>query len=176
MPAAEVEVPEEVVDEQIERLRLAVAELVPAEGRPAREGDTVIVDLVGGDGTTQRDFVIDIGAGQMIEELDTGLVGLSPGHTKEIEQELADGSTAKIEVTVKDVKERVLPPLDDELARAASEFDTLAELRADLEPASASRSRRRSRRSSGQRPPTRWSRPRTSSPPARSSTRAPPSS
>ncbi len=133
VPAAKVEVPEEVVDEQVERLRLAVAELVPAEGRPAREGDTVIVDLVGGDGTTQRDFVIDIGAGQMVEELDTGLVGLSPGGTKEIEQELADGSTAKIEVTVKELKERVLPPLDDELARAASEFDTLAELRADLE-------------------------------------------
>jgi trigger factor len=133
VPVAEVEVPEEVVDEQIERLRLAVAELVPAEGRPAREGDTVVVDLVGDDGTTQRDFVIDIGAGQMIEELDTGLVGLSPGETKEVEQELVDGSTAKIEVTVNELKERVLPPLDDELARAASEFDTLAELRGDLE-------------------------------------------
>jgi trigger factor len=133
VPAAEVEVPEEVVDEQLERLRLAVAELVPTEDRPAREGDTVVVDLVGGDGTTQRDFVIDIGAGQMIEELDTGLVGLSAGDTKEIEQELVDGSRAKIEVTVKEMKERVLPPLDDELARAASEFDTLAELRADLE-------------------------------------------
>jgi trigger factor len=133
VPAAEVEIPEELVDEQLEQLRLAVAELVPAEGRPAREGDTVIVDLVGGDGTTQRDFVIDIGAGQMIEELDTGLVGMSPGGTKEIEQELADGSTAKIEVTVKEMKERVLPALDDQLARAASEFDTLAELRADVE-------------------------------------------
>ncbi len=133
VPAAEVEVPQDLVDEQLEGLRLAVAELVPAEGRPAREGDTAVVDLVGGDGTTQRDFVIDVGTGQMIEALDTGLVGMAPGDTKEIEQELADGSTAKIEVTVKELKERVLPPLDDELARAASEFDTLAELRADLE-------------------------------------------
>ncbi len=133
VPAAEADVPVELVDEQIERLRMAVAELVPVEGRSAREGDTVLVDLVGGDGTTQKDYVIDIGAGQMIEELDTGLVGLSPGQTKEIEQELADGSTAKVEVTVKEMKERVLPPLDDGLARAASEFDTLDELRGDIE-------------------------------------------
>jgi trigger factor len=133
VPAAEAEVPPELVDEQLERLRLAVAELVPVDGRPAREGDTVLVDLVGGDGTTQKDYVIDIGAGQMIEELDTGLVGMSPGEAREIEQELADGSTAKVTVTLKEMKERVLPPLDDELARAASEFDTLAELRADIE-------------------------------------------
>jgi trigger factor len=133
VPAAEVEIPEGLVEEQLEQLRLAVAELVPADGRPAREGDTVVVDLVAGDGTTQRDFVIDVGAGQMVEELDTGLVGMSPGETKEIEHELADGSTAKIEVTVKEMKERVLPPLDDELARAASEFDTIGELHADLE-------------------------------------------
>jgi trigger factor len=133
VPAADVEVPPELVDEQVERLRLAVAELVPVEGRPVREGDTVLVDLVGGDGTTQKDYVIDVGAGQMIEELDTGLVGMSPGDTKEVEQELADGSTARVTVTVKEMKERVLPPLDDELARAGSEFDTLAELRADIE-------------------------------------------
>jgi trigger factor len=133
VPAAEVEVPAELVDEQVERLRLAVAELVPVEGRPAKDGDTLLVDLVGDDGTTQKDYVIDLGAGQLIDELDTGLAGMSPGDSKEIEQELADGSTAKVTVTVKEMKERVLPPLDDELARAASEFDTLAELRADIE-------------------------------------------
>ena len=47
--------------------------------------------------------------------------------------ELADESSAAVEITVKEVKEKVLPPLDDELARSASEFDTLAELRADIE-------------------------------------------
>ena len=58
---------------------------------------------------------------------------MSAGETKEVEYELADGSTTKVEVTLKELKEKVLPPLDDELARAASEFDTLAELRADVE-------------------------------------------
>ena len=58
---------------------------------------------------------------------------MSAGETKEVGFELADDSTAKSTVTVKEIKEQVLPPLDDELARAASEFDTLAELRADLE-------------------------------------------
>src|ERR671922_242377 len=61
------------------------------------------------------------------------LVALSIGETKTIEAELADGSTTSIEATVKEIKEKVLPPLDDELARATSEFETLAELRADIE-------------------------------------------
>jgi trigger factor len=58
---------------------------------------------------------------------------MSAGDTKEVEYELADGQTTKVEVTLKELKEKVLPPLDDELARSASEFDTLAELRADVE-------------------------------------------
>src|ERR671937_712785 len=58
--------------------------------------------------------------------------GASPGETRRVEFELADGTTTA-EVTVKELKEKVLPPLDDELARAASEFETLEELRADIE-------------------------------------------
>ena len=73
------------------------------------------------------------GSGRVVEELEQALVGMSAGETKEVEYELADGQTTKIEVTLKELKEKVLPPLDDELARAASEFDTLAELRADVE-------------------------------------------
>ena len=59
VPAAEVEVPEELVDEQLERLRLAVAELVPAD-RAAVEGDVVTIDLEGPQGS-QRDYVVEIG-------------------------------------------------------------------------------------------------------------------
>jgi trigger factor len=47
--------------------------------------------------------------------------------------ELADGSTQSLAATVKEIKEKVLPPLDDDLARAASEFETFAELREDVE-------------------------------------------
>src|SRR5947208_91442 len=60
-------------------------------------------------------------------------VGRPIGQTKTIAAELADGSTTPIEATVKEIKEKVLPPLDDDLARSTSEFETLAELREEIE-------------------------------------------
>jgi trigger factor len=77
--------------------------------------------------------VVELGLGRVVEEVEEALVGMSPGETKEVEYELADGQVAKVETTVKELKEKILPPVDDELARAASEFDTVAELRADVE-------------------------------------------
>jgi trigger factor len=133
VPAEEVEVPQELVDQQLEAYRFAVAELVPVDGRPAQVGDTLVVDLVGADGKAQRDYVVELGLGRVVEELEEALVGMSSGETKEVEYELADDQKTKVEVTLKELKEKVLPPLDDELARAASEFDALAELRADIE-------------------------------------------
>jgi len=130
---AEVDVPEELVQAELDALRATVAELVPVEGRPVAPEDTVIVDLVGDDGETRRDYVIELGRGAVVEEIEQGLVGLDAGETKELSFELADGSTQSLTVTVKEIKEKVLPPLDDDLARAASEFETLAELRADIE-------------------------------------------
>ena len=59
---------------------------------------------------------------------------MSAGETKEIDLERADGAEPiKVEAVVKEIKEKVLPELDDDLARSASEFDTLEELRADIE-------------------------------------------
>ena len=133
VPRAEVEVPQELVDEQLEALRFAVAELAPVDGRPAEAGDTAVVDLLSPGGEAQRDYVVELGMGRVVEEVEAALVGMSAGETKEVEYELADGSKPTVEVTLKELKEKILPPLDDELARAASEFDTLADLRADLE-------------------------------------------
>src|SRR5579884_2271766 len=130
---AEVEVPEELVEQELDELRSTVAELVPVEGRPVAAGDTVVVDLVAAGGDTRRDYVVELGRGAVVEEIEEGLVGLRTGETKEIAFELADGTTQTVTATVKEIKEKVLPPLDDELARAASEFETLAELRADVE-------------------------------------------
>jgi trigger factor len=132
VPRAEVEVPEESVDAEIEALRETVAELAPANGRPAQEGDTLVVDLVDPSGETQRDTVVELGAGRMTDELEAALVGASAGEKKEVPFARADGSTGTVEVTVKEVQEKILPPLDDELARSASEFDTLAELRKSI--------------------------------------------
>ena len=129
---AEVEVPEELVQAELDALRATVAELVPVEGRPVAPDDTVVVDLVAED-ETRRDYVVDLGGGAVVEEVERGLVGMSPGETKEISFELAEGSTQSLSATVKEIKEKVLPPLDDDLAKAATEFETFAELRADIE-------------------------------------------
>jgi trigger factor len=129
---AEVEAPEELVEAELDALRATVAELVSVEGRPVAHDDTVIADLVAAD-ETRRDYVVELGRGAVVEEIEQGLVGMSAGETKEISFELADGSTQSLTATVKEIKEKVLPPLDDDLARSASEFETLAELRADVE-------------------------------------------
>jgi trigger factor len=133
VPYAEPDVPSEVVDQELEALRETVAELAPVEDRPAHTGDVLVIDALDENGEGQRDLVVELGAGRLVEEIERALTGASPGETKEIEFETADDSTAKATVEVKEIKEKVLPELDDELARAASEFDTLVELRADIE-------------------------------------------
>jgi trigger factor len=129
---AEVEVPDELVQAELDALRSTVAELVPVEGRPVAPDDTVVVDLVAED-ETRRDYVVELGRGAVVEEVEQGLVGMSAGETKEMSFELADDSTQSLTATVKEIKEKVLPPLDDDLARSASEFETFAELREDVE-------------------------------------------
>jgi trigger factor len=131
--AYEPEIPEELVDRELDALRSTVAELVPVDGRAVGPDDTVIVDMVSPQGEARRDYVVELGRGAVVDEIEHGLVGLNVGDTNEIEFELADGSKQNVAVTVKEIKEKVLPPLDDELARAASEFDTFAELRGDIE-------------------------------------------
>ena len=133
VPYAEPEIPEGLIDQELEELRASVAELAPVEGRPARTGDVLVVDALDEAGEGQRDLVVELGSGRLVEEIERALTGASQGETKEVEFELADGSTGTAKVEVKELKEKVLPPLDDELAKAASEFDTLEELRADIE-------------------------------------------
>lgn len=132
VPSPEPEVPEELVDAELEVLRSTVADLAEVDGRAAREGDVVVVDLVGSDGEAQRDYVVELGSQRLLPEIEQGLVGRSAGSETEIEYRLPDGAGAKITATVKEVHEKVLPPVDDELAAAASEFDTLDDLRAEI--------------------------------------------
>jgi trigger factor len=129
----EAEVPQELVDAELDVLRGAVAELAPVEGRPVQAGDTVIVDLLNEEGETQRDYVVELGSNRLVEEVEQELPGMQVGESKSISFALADDSSSSVDVTVKEIKEKVLPELDDELARAASEFDTLGDLRADIE-------------------------------------------
>lgn len=133
VPGAEAEVPEELVAEELEALRTSVAELVPVTDRPVIEGDTVVLDLLGDETGTQRDYVAEVGDGRLIEPIEAALPGMKPGETKTVQLQVDEERTTDVEVAVKEVKEKALPALDDELARAASEFETLAELRDDLE-------------------------------------------
>jgi trigger factor len=133
VPYAEPEVPEDYVEHELNVLRSTVAQLSPVEDRPAQQGDTVVIDLVAGDGG-QRDYVVELGTGRLLPELEDQLAGMSVGETTNVELERAgEAEATSAQVTMKEIKEKVLPPLDDELARSASEFDTLDELRADVE-------------------------------------------
>jgi trigger factor len=131
--APDVEVPEELVNAELDVLRGSVAELSPVEDRPAQLGDTVVIDLIREGGDAQKDYVVELGSGRLVPELEQQLVGMSAGQTREIRFELPEDRLATVEATVKEIKEKVLPPVDDDLAKAATEFDTADELRAEIE-------------------------------------------
>jgi trigger factor len=133
VPKAEVAVPQEALQAELEQLQRIAAELAPVEGRPAQDGDIVVVDLIADDGTSQRDFVVEVGSERLVEEVENAILGLPAGEQREVAYELADGTRRRATVLVKEIAERVLPPLDDELARSTSEFDTLDELQRDAE-------------------------------------------
>ena len=133
VPAPEPDVPDELVERELEALRTSVAELAPVEDRPAKDGDVLVVDLVDETGEAQRDYVVQLGAGRLVEEIERGLRGMSAGETRKITYASPEGQQKEAEATIKEIKEPVLPPLDDELARAATEFDTLDELRTEIE-------------------------------------------
>ena len=132
VPFAEAEVPAEAVDAELDRLRDTVAELAPVEDRAVREGDTVVLDIVGEGVPPQRDYVTEVGADRLVNEIDDALPGMERGATKSVDIQGAEGQLP-VDVTVKEIKEKVLPEVDDELARSASEFETLEELRAEIE-------------------------------------------
>ena len=133
VPHTEAEIPPELVDREIEVLRESIADLAPVEGRPAQTGDVVVVDAVEESGEAQRDLVLELGTGRVLEDVERALLGASAGETRAVEYALPDGSSRTTQVTVKEIKEKVLPPADNDFARAASEFGTYAELRADIE-------------------------------------------
>jgi trigger factor len=133
VPRIEVDVPTEAIDQAVEALRGDVAELVPADGRPAREGDTAVIDLLAPSGEGQRDTVVELGSGRLVEEVESAVVGMSAGESREVAYELEGDESGRVTVTLKELKQKVLPAVDDDLARSASEFDTLDELRADIE-------------------------------------------
>jgi trigger factor len=84
VPRHEAEIPAEAVQTELEALQRTVAELIPVEGRPAGDGDTVVIDLVAEDGSAQRDYVLELGSDRLVEEIENGIRGLSPGEERQI--------------------------------------------------------------------------------------------
>jgi trigger factor len=84
-------------------------------------------------GQAQRDYIVELGSGRLLEELEQGVIGLGAGESRELRYERGDGGERRVTVAVKEIKQKVLPPLDDEVARTVSEFERLDDLRADIE-------------------------------------------
>ncbi|MFO7961275.1 MAG: trigger factor [Nitriliruptoraceae bacterium] len=132
------------VDQQLETMRERFAEVDEVE-RSATLGDLVTIDLeveVGGvelEDATVEDALYEVGSEGVTPKLDEEVVGKAAGDTFTYEDELPEeypdhgGELATFHVTVKDVREKTLPALDDDFATSASEFETMEELRADLE-------------------------------------------
>jgi trigger factor len=130
---------DEEIDDQIQRMLGQHAELATVE-RPAAEGDFVTIDIEGSqgdeslEGLTAQDYSYEVGSAGIVGEFDEALVGASAGDELEFDAEHPDPDEDGLHfvVTLKEVKERVLPEPDDAWAAEASEFDTVAELRDDL--------------------------------------------
>jgi trigger factor len=136
-----VQVGDNEIDEQVGALRERFATLKTVE-RAAQIGDYVQIDLAatvdGAEvpGGSATNISHEVGSQQLLPGLDEVLVGLSAGDSSTFTTQLVGGDfagrDADVAVTVRTVKEKELPALDDDFAQLASEFDTLEELRGDL--------------------------------------------
>jgi trigger factor len=128
---------DEEVDAQIDRLRDQFAELSTVS-RPARDGDHVLANIKGYrhaeaiEGLTADDYSYEVGSGSVVPELDENLRGAGAGDILKFTATAPDEEEVGFQVLVKEVRQKVLPEVSDEWANEASEFDTVAELRADL--------------------------------------------
>lgn len=142
-----VEVTDAEVNDELERLRREHSTLEPPKSeRGAQKGDAVTIDFsIEVEGKTVEDagatdFPSELGAGVLLGPIDEALVGKKPGEQAEATVEMPaqhphpklKGKTAVFKLTLKELKERVLPDLDDEFAKDLGEFETLADLKKDI--------------------------------------------
>ncbi len=150
--AEEIKADASRVDETLEGYRENLATLVPVEDRPAQVGDVAVVDFVGKakneageleefEGGSAQDFQVEIKEGRFIPGFVEGIVGMALEEDKDVEvsfpedypqAELA-GKPATFTITLKELKEKELPEIDDDFAEEVSEFETLEALRQSLE-------------------------------------------
>lgn len=142
---ADPEVPDDVIDREVQGIREQAAKLEPVE-RVAAQGDVVVIDFVGKiddepfDGGDATNYMLELGSGSLIEGFEEQLIGAQAGDEREIKvsfpadyrAEHLAGHEAVFSVSAKEVREKVLPEVGDDLAAEATEFDTLEELRDDI--------------------------------------------
>ncbi len=136
----DVKVTDKDVEEQIEALRIRFGTLTTVE-KDAASGDFVSIDLVARvdgkeiEGGSANGISYEVGSNRMIDGLDAALEGMKVEESKKFNAPLVgmkEGETGEVEVTLKAVKKRELPELNDDFAKLASEFETLKELEADV--------------------------------------------
>ncbi|PSB00653.1 trigger factor [Merismopedia glauca] len=142
------------VDQFLEERRTEKATLIPVEGRNAQSGDVAVVDYTGKylpledgeesleiSGAQVSDFEMELSEGRFLDDIVKGIIGMNIGETKEVSVEFPDdypredlaGKTTLFTISLKDLKEKELPALDDDFAQEVSEFETLSELQSSLE-------------------------------------------
>ncbi|HHY78183.1 MAG TPA: trigger factor [Clostridiales bacterium] len=142
----EYNVTDEDVENELEILRNRNARIIDVTDRPVKRGDIVTIDFKGFiddkefEGGSAENYKLEIGSGRFIPGFEEQLIGATIGNEVDVNvtfpedyrsEELA-GKPALFKVTVKEIKEKELLPLDDEFAKDVSEFDTLEELKADI--------------------------------------------
>jgi len=148
---------EREIDEALEHLREQHAEFRTVE-RPADVHDLVIMDYTmtpeGSEPRTETGYSFLVGSGSVMPEVEEAVIGLSAGGERTARVRFPDdhrnealrGKAGKATVKVTEVKEKILPPLDDELAKTVGQFDTLAALRAEVEKGLKARREQENRR------------------------------
>jgi len=140
----EPDVSDEAIDAEIEQMRDRIASLETVE-RPAQTGDHLVMDYVGSvdgvpfEGGEGRDQLIELGSGRLIPGFEDQLIGASAGDSREVAVTFPEGypndlgeKDATFQVTVSEVKAKLLPELNDEFASESGGFDSLQELREDI--------------------------------------------
>ena len=142
----DTEVTEEEVNTQVDRERENNARNIAVEDRPVKDGDMTVIDFEGFvdgvafEGGKGEDYPLTIGSGAFIPGFEEQLVGAEIGKEVEVnvtfpenyQAEELKGKAALFKCTVKEIKEKELPELDDEFASEVSEFETLAEYKEDI--------------------------------------------
>ncbi len=142
----DTEVTEEEVNAQVDRERENNARNIAVEDRPVKDGDMTVIDFEGFvdgvafEGGKGEDYPLTIGSGAFIPGFEEQLVGAEIGKEVEVnvtfpenyQAEELKGKAALFKCTVKEIKEKELPELDDEFASEVSEFETLAEYKEDI--------------------------------------------